>query len=99
MRDQHAAKLDVVVPVSGIRSSAGQWLIDGAGPAVLGPDGVTTTPGRFVPTVTCDAAMADKLDPELADQLLARAETAGAAAASPGRAPGKPRVRRRGVGC
>ena len=29
------------------------------------------------------------VDPELADQLLARAETAGAAAASPGRGPGE----------
>ena len=61
LREQHAAKLDVVIPAAGIRSSAGRWRIDGTGTAVLGPDGVTTSPGAFVPTGTCDAGMADKL--------------------------------------
>ena len=61
LRDQHAAKVDVVIPAAGIRSSGGRWQIDGTGAAVLGPDGVTTSPGSFVPTGTCDAGMADKL--------------------------------------
>jgi hypothetical protein len=61
LREQHAAKLDVVIPAAGMRSAQGRWQIDGTGPAVLGPDGVTTSPGTLLPTGTCDAAMADKL--------------------------------------
>ena len=61
LRQQHAAKLDVVIPAAGIRSSGGRWQIDGTGEAVLEPDGVTTGPGVFVPTNTCDAGIADKL--------------------------------------
>ena len=61
LREQHAAKLDVVIPAAGVLSAAGCWQIDGTGTAVLGPDGVTTSPGTFVPTGTCDAGMADKL--------------------------------------
>ena len=61
LREQHAAKLDVVIPAAGIRSSGGRWQIDGTGTAVLGPDGVSTSPGTFAPTGTCDAGMADKL--------------------------------------
>jgi len=61
LREQHAAKLDVVIPAAGIRSSRGRWRVDGTGRAVLGPDGVTTSSGTFVPTDTCDAGMADKL--------------------------------------
>jgi hypothetical protein len=60
LREQHAAKLDVVIPAAGIRSAAGRWRIAGTGAAVLGPDGVTTSPGTFAPTGTCDAGMADK---------------------------------------
>jgi hypothetical protein len=61
LREQHAAKLDVVIPAAGIRSSAGRWQIDGTGSALLGPDGVTTSAGTFVPTGTCDSGTADKL--------------------------------------
>jgi hypothetical protein len=61
LREQHATKLDVVIPAAGIRSAGGRWQIDGTGRAVLGPDGVTTGPGSFAPTGTCDAGMADKL--------------------------------------
>jgi hypothetical protein len=61
LRQQQDAKLDVVVPAAGIRSVVGRWEVDGTGHAVLGPDGVTSAPGRFAPTATCDAAMADKL--------------------------------------
>jgi hypothetical protein len=62
LRQQYATKLDVVIPAAGIRSDAGIWSIDGTGLAVLGPDDVTTTPGTFAPTDTCDAGVADKLD-------------------------------------
>jgi hypothetical protein len=61
LREHHAAKLDVVIPSAGLRSAGGRWQIDGTGAAVLGPDGVTTSPGTLTPTGTCDAGMADKL--------------------------------------
>ncbi len=61
LRQQQDAKLDVVVPAAGIRSSAGVWKVDGTDHAILGPDGVTLAPGWFAPTAVCDAAMADKL--------------------------------------
>jgi hypothetical protein len=61
LREQHAAKLDVVIPAAGIRSSSGRWRIEGTGSAALGPEGVTTSPGTFIPTGTCDAGIADKL--------------------------------------
>ena len=59
LREQHTAKLDIVIPAAAVRSAGGGWRIDGTGAAVLGPDGVTTSPGTFVPTGTCDAGMAD----------------------------------------
>lgn len=49
------------MPAAAIRSIAGVWEVEGTGQAVLDPDGVTSAPGRFTPTGTCDAAMADKL--------------------------------------
>ena len=61
LRDQQAAKLDVVVPAAGLRSTGGTWEIAGTGPAMLDLEGVATAPGSFVPTGTCDAGMADKL--------------------------------------
>jgi hypothetical protein len=61
LRRQHTAKLDVVTPASGLRSTAGAWEIDGTGPTILQPDGVTTAPGIFRPTATCDAGIADRL--------------------------------------
>ena len=61
LREQHAAKLDVVIPAANLHSAGGAWEIAGTGPAILTPDGVTTTAGRFTPTGTCDAGIADKL--------------------------------------
>ena len=61
LREQHAAKLDLVIPATSLRSAGGTWEIAGTGPAILGTDGVTNTPGRFVPTLTCDTGIADKL--------------------------------------
>jgi hypothetical protein len=61
LREQQAAKFDVVVPAAGLRSHGGIWEIAGTGPAVLDAEGVTAHPGRFLPTGTCDAGIADKL--------------------------------------
>ena len=61
LREQHAAKLDVVIPAADLHSTGGLWEIAGTGPAILTPDGVTAMPGRFTPTGTCDAGIADKL--------------------------------------
>jgi hypothetical protein len=61
LKQQHASKLDMVVPAGAMRAVGGCLQIDGTGEAVLSPDGVTTGPGRFVPTGTCDAGVAEKL--------------------------------------
>jgi hypothetical protein len=61
LREQQAAKFDVVVPAADLRSHGGIWEIAGTGPAVLDAEGVTAHPGRFLPTGTCDAGIADKL--------------------------------------
>lgn len=61
LREQHAAKLDLVLPASALHSERGLWAVAGTGEPLLGPDGVTTGPGRFSPTRTCDAGIADKL--------------------------------------
>jgi hypothetical protein len=61
LREQQAAKLDVVVPATALRSERGVWEIAGTGPSILTSTGVTTTSGRFTPTGTCDAGIADKL--------------------------------------
>ena len=74
LRQQQEVKLDVVVPASGLRSSAGVWRIAGTGAAVLDCDGVSTQQGRFAPTGTCDAAMADKLGIPVAYLRRLRAE-------------------------
>lgn len=61
LREQHAAKLDVVIPAAALHSTGGMWEVTGTGPVILTADGVTTTPGRFLPTGTCDAGIAEKL--------------------------------------
>ena len=61
LQQQHTAKLDLVLPATALRSDRGVWQVAGTGEPVLGPDGVTTEPGRFLPTGTCDAGIADKL--------------------------------------
>jgi hypothetical protein len=61
LREQHDSKLDVVAPAAAVRAAGGYLQIDGTGEAVLSPQGVTTGPGRFWPTGTCDAGIAEKL--------------------------------------
>jgi len=61
LREQHDSKLDVVVPAAAIRAAGGYLQIEGTGEAVLSPEGVSTGPGRFWPTGSCDAGIAEKL--------------------------------------
>lgn len=61
LQTQHAVKLDLVVPAAQLRSTGGNLRIDGAGEAVLSPDGVTTGSALFRPTELCDGGIADKL--------------------------------------
>lgn len=44
-----------------MRAVGGLLAIDGTGETVFEPDGVTTLPGHFRPTDTCDAGLAEKL--------------------------------------
>jgi hypothetical protein len=60
LRDQQARKVDIVAPAAAIRARGAQLVVDGTAP-VLGPDGVTMTPGIYTPTDVCDQGVADKL--------------------------------------
>lgn len=61
LQHQQANKLDVVVPAHSMRMSGGLLEIDGVGEPAITLDGVTPATGRFAPTATCDAGIADKL--------------------------------------
>ncbi|OLF08557.1 hypothetical protein [Actinophytocola xanthii] len=61
LQHQQANKLDVVVPAHNMRMSGGLLEIDGIGEPAITLDGVTSATGRFTPTGTCDAGIADKL--------------------------------------
>lgn len=60
LQDQHARKLDLVVPSSKLAASGGALIVEGAEP-IIDDDGVTPVDGRYVPTVVCDEGVADKL--------------------------------------
>jgi hypothetical protein len=60
LREQHARKLDMVVPASQIRSEEGVLVVAGA-EAQIDLDGVTVADGEYRPTVICDEGIADKL--------------------------------------
>jgi hypothetical protein len=60
LRDQQARKVDIVAPAAAIHARGAQLVVDGTAP-VLGPDGVTMTPGIYSPTDVCDQGVADKL--------------------------------------
>lgn len=61
LQTQHAVKLDVVVPAAGMRAAGGFLRIEGAGDPEITSEGVTSGPGMFWPTATCDEGIADKL--------------------------------------
>ena len=60
LREQHARKLDVVVPAVALRSIDGVIRITGTEP-VLTEDGVTLADGLYLPTSVADGHIADRL--------------------------------------
>lgn len=60
LRDQHARKLDVVVPAANLRARDGHLIVAGA-EQELTADGVTTVDGRYLPTKVCDEGIGEKL--------------------------------------
>jgi hypothetical protein len=59
LKEQQFYKVDVVAPAAAIRARDGRLEIDGSVP-LIGPDGVTTTAGSYLPTGVCDQGIADK---------------------------------------
>jgi hypothetical protein len=60
LQDQHARKLDMVVPASAVHAEWGHLRVEGADPVIDG-DGVTLADGCYLPTEVCDEHIADKL--------------------------------------
>lgn len=60
LRDQHARKLDVVVPASQMRTEDGVLVLKGT-ESQLSVEGVTTVDGRYNPTAVFDEHLADRL--------------------------------------
>lgn len=60
LRDQHAAKTDIVAPAAAIRADGARLAVAGTDP-VVSEDGVTMTAGTYTPTDVCDGGLADKL--------------------------------------
>jgi hypothetical protein len=60
LREQQAHKVDIVAPATAIRARAARLVVDDTVPE-LGPDGVTSTAGSYIPTEVCDQGIADKL--------------------------------------
>ena len=60
LREQHARKLDVVVPAVALRSIDGVIRVTGTEP-VITEDGVTLADGHYLPTVVADGHIADRL--------------------------------------
>lgn len=59
LRDQQAAKLDVVAPATALHSRHASIELSGVDP-VVDDQGVTVVDGLYVPTAACDAAIAAK---------------------------------------
>ncbi|MGP4105121.1 DUF932 domain-containing protein [Nonomuraea sp. KM90] len=60
LRGQHAHKVDVIVPAAQLRAVGTHLELLGTEP-IPGPDGVTISAGRYLPTAVCDQSIADKL--------------------------------------
>jgi hypothetical protein len=60
LREQHAAKADIVAPATAICAEHAGLVIAGTD-ALLTDDGVTATAGTYTPTDVCDGGIADKL--------------------------------------
>lgn len=65
LQDQHARKVDMVVPAGAIRSRGANLVVAGADP-VLDDDGVTDPNGEYRPTRVCDEGISSKLGVPLA---------------------------------
>lgn len=60
LKDQHARKIDMVVPAGKIASEEASLRVTGADP-IIEDDGVTDADGLYVPTAVCDEGIADRL--------------------------------------
>lgn len=60
LRDQHARKLDIVVPATTLRAKDGLLVVAGV-EAKLEADGVTSVDGRYLPTRVFDGDLGEKL--------------------------------------
>jgi hypothetical protein len=76
LRDQHAAKTDIVAPASAIHAEGARLVVAGTDP-VLSDDGVTMTAGTYTPTDVCDNGLADKLGIPSAYLRRLRSQRAG----------------------
>lgn len=65
LEDQHARKVDMVVPAEQVRSRGGNLVVAGADP-VIEDDGVTDPNGTYRPTKVCDEGISSKLGVPLA---------------------------------
>lgn len=65
LQDQHARKVDLVVPAGSIRARGANLVVSGADP-VIEDDGVTDPNGEYRPTKVCDEGIASKLQIPLA---------------------------------
>lgn len=61
LRQQHHAKVDVVVPAHKLRSEGGRIRVEGL-EAIMDENGVTDPNGLYLPTKTADAQIGDKFD-------------------------------------
>lgn len=61
LKEQHARKLDMVVPASKLSSENAVLRVEGAEP-IIEDDGVTSADGYYRPTVVCDEGLAAKLE-------------------------------------
>lgn len=61
LTEQQARKVDMVVPSTQMGARDGVLTVRGAD-ALLGPDGVTTVDGRYLPTEMCQEGIATKLN-------------------------------------
>jgi hypothetical protein len=60
LREQQARKVDIVAPATAISAHTARLVVDDTVPE-LGPGGVTSTTGSYIPTEVCDQGIADKL--------------------------------------
>lgn len=75
LQEQHARKLDMVVPATCLSAENGVFRVAGAEP-IIDEDGVTQADGFYRPTEVCDGGVSNKLSIPLAYLRKMRAERA-----------------------